>query len=159
MVQVEAESDEDLLKKLSDQDFLTDLPLPLQSEYVDDSFKIDVEGAASILEGGEVVDEVQLLHLGFDNDVKDVYMFVTASNYFSQVLNRSLSYHSSELKRDPEGEIEGIQYIQDGIRFDYLIVTEDFAIENNLNYDYLCESTGYVLVDQVRVMITKNFKK
>lgn len=40
---IEAESKEELLEKLKDRDFIDSLPLPDNSEYIDDSFEVDFD--------------------------------------------------------------------------------------------------------------------
>lgn len=43
LVEVEAESLDDLKQKLNDPDFIHEMPLPQEPEYVEDSFQIDHE--------------------------------------------------------------------------------------------------------------------
>lgn len=43
LVEVEAENKEELLKKLSDEDYLYEMPLPAYPEYVDGTYEIDKE--------------------------------------------------------------------------------------------------------------------
>ena len=42
-VTVEAENLEDLKGKLQDSDFVADMPLPDEPNYVDDSYEVDIE--------------------------------------------------------------------------------------------------------------------
>ena len=43
-VTVEAKDERDLAKKLSSKDFIDELPLSENDEYIDDSFRIDTDG-------------------------------------------------------------------------------------------------------------------
>lgn len=43
-ISVQAESIEDLYKKLEGVEFVNNLPLPTDPEYVEDSYQIDFEG-------------------------------------------------------------------------------------------------------------------
>lgn len=40
---IEAESLEDVIKKINDPDFIADMELPLNPEYVEDSYQIDLQ--------------------------------------------------------------------------------------------------------------------
>lgn len=43
LVEVEAENKEDLLRKLNDYDYVCEMPLPDEPEYVEESFEIDFD--------------------------------------------------------------------------------------------------------------------
>lgn len=43
LVEVEAKNKEDLLKKLNDSEFVNEMSLPDDSDYVEDSFEVDFE--------------------------------------------------------------------------------------------------------------------
>ena len=43
-VNVQAKDERDLAKKLSSKNFITEMPLPDDPSYVDDSYEIDTEG-------------------------------------------------------------------------------------------------------------------
>lgn len=47
-VTVEADSKEDLMKKLNDRDFVRDMELPDTPEYVEDSYEVDLESVDSL---------------------------------------------------------------------------------------------------------------
>lgn len=54
-VTVEAKDERDLAKKLSSKDFIDDMPLPGEPEYIEDSYRIDtdgVNGSASVTDDG-----------------------------------------------------------------------------------------------------------
>lgn len=54
-VTVEAMDERDLAKKLSSKNFIDELPLPNNEEYIDDSYRIDtdgVNGSASVTDDG-----------------------------------------------------------------------------------------------------------
>lgn len=44
---VEAKDKKDLVKKLKDERFVSDMPLAIDSEYIEDSYEIDFEGEFS----------------------------------------------------------------------------------------------------------------
>lgn len=44
LVEVEAENKADLIKKLKDAEFVAEMPLADNPEYIDDSYEIDWEG-------------------------------------------------------------------------------------------------------------------
>ena len=55
-VEIEAESVEDARKKLADQNFVAEMPLPSSPEdisYLEDSYVVDEEGELEDLEKGE----------------------------------------------------------------------------------------------------------
>jgi hypothetical protein len=52
IVKVNAKNKQDLIDKLSDKEFLAKMPLPDKPAYLDDSFKIDVEGLQEIDQHG-----------------------------------------------------------------------------------------------------------
>lgn len=55
-VEIEAESVEDARKKLADQNFVAEMPLPSSPEdisYLEDSYVVDEEGELEDLETGE----------------------------------------------------------------------------------------------------------
>ena len=47
-VEIEADTMEELLEKLKDKGFVDKMALPLEPEYVDDSYIIDFEGIDSL---------------------------------------------------------------------------------------------------------------
>ena len=53
-VEIEAASVEDARKKLSDPDFVSEMGLPSEPEYLEDSYEIDTEGEMKDLETGEI---------------------------------------------------------------------------------------------------------
>lgn len=46
IVEVEAESLDDLKQKLNDPDFIHEMPLPYEPDYVEDSYEIDHDSIA-----------------------------------------------------------------------------------------------------------------
>lgn len=58
---IEANSREDLRKKLNDKDFLDNLPLPTDWDYADDSFKVSDYG----------LEDEDLFELIYDDDKED----------------------------------------------------------------------------------------
>lgn len=53
VVEVKAENKEDLERKLNDKEFMDELPLPTEWEYVYDTYEVDYESAVY----GEVIEE------------------------------------------------------------------------------------------------------
>ena len=52
-VEIEAESIEDARKKLADPNFIDKMDMPLNPEYIDDSYQVDVDGEMEDLGTGE----------------------------------------------------------------------------------------------------------
>ena len=52
-VEIEAESIEDARKKLADPNFIDKMDMPLNQEYIDDSYQVDVDGEMEDLGTGE----------------------------------------------------------------------------------------------------------
>lgn len=44
LVPIEAKDKADVIKKLSSKDFIDNMPLPDEPEYIEDSFRIDTDG-------------------------------------------------------------------------------------------------------------------
>lgn len=44
IVKVDAENKQELIEKLSSQDFIDEMPLPDEPQYLEDSFEIDING-------------------------------------------------------------------------------------------------------------------
>lgn len=62
-VTVDAEDERDLAKKLSSKDFIDDMPLPDEPEYVEDSYQIDtddINGSASVTDDGKQGPDINL---------------------------------------------------------------------------------------------------
>lgn len=52
-VEIEAESVEDARKKLADPNFVDKMDMPLDPEYIDDSYQVDVDGEMEDSETGK----------------------------------------------------------------------------------------------------------
>ena len=52
-VEIEAESVEDARKKLADPNFVDKMDMPLDPEYIDDSYQVDVDGEMKDSETGK----------------------------------------------------------------------------------------------------------
>ena len=52
-VEIEAESVEDARKKLADPNFVDKMDIPLDPEYIDDSYQVDVDGEMEDSETGK----------------------------------------------------------------------------------------------------------